>query len=219
MKRMHQNSAARARKFTAAALTVSAAALALTACDPTGEEKKTSSTSYEITEKATALEVTSKGGNITVATTDGTAVKVTETLRYTDGKPKTSHSATGGTVDLTDGGCDSGDCSVDYRLEIPRSLTVTAETAGGDVKGEGLAAEITAKSAGGDISLAFAARPERVLADTAGGNVEVKVPGGTYAVTAETAGGERKVGVTHDKSARNVITARSEGGDVTVTAT
>ncbi|MFD5034565.1 DUF4097 family beta strand repeat-containing protein [Streptomyces sp. NPDC058220] len=201
---------------TAAATAV--AAVLLVGCGSSGKggDESTSSSSYEVTEKATLLTLDNKGGSVDITASDRSTVKVTEERSDNGDKPKTAHSVNSGELRLTNSGCDSGSCDVDYRIEIPRTLAVKISTAGGTITGDGLAADTGISAEGGDVTVAFSSAPDSIDASTAGGDVTVTVPDGSYAVDATTAGGSRTVKVTNDAASAHKIKARSEGGDVTV---
>lgn len=210
------------KKFVVCAVAVAAAAVVTTGCDGSGGvggSADSTKQSYEVTEKVTAVTIDNRGGDIEIVSGSGTAVKVTETLEYSDAKPKTEHSVSGGKLVLKGSACggSASKCSVVYRVEVPAGVQVDASTGGGNVTGTGLGGTVLARTGGGNVDVSFGSAPLSVNAESAGGNVTVKLPKGPYAVDASTAGGNRKVDVTVDDASANKVKAHSEGGDVTVT--
>jgi len=118
---------------------------------------------------------------------------------------------TTGNVTLSTGG---GDVTAD-RVSGVLSLS----TGGGTIHGTAItAAQVTAHSSGGDIEIVFTQVPRDVQVDTGGGDVTIIVPAGSaqYHVTANTGGGTVTESVPLNTSSRNVITAASGGGDITI---
>ncbi|MET7783247.1 DUF4097 family beta strand repeat-containing protein [Streptomyces mirabilis] len=209
------------KKFVVCAVTVAAAAVVTTGCqesDGLGKSASSSSQSYDVTDKVTGVSVDNNGGNIEIVAGTGSAIKVTERLEYSDSKPKTEHSVSGGELALKGGDCggSASKCSVDYRIEVPAGVKVDASTGGGNITGTGLGGTVVAKTSGGNIDVAFGTAPASVNADSEGGNVTVKLPKGSYAVDASTDGGNKKVDVPVNDGSANKVKAHSAGGDVTV---
>ncbi|MEV4438734.1 DUF4097 family beta strand repeat-containing protein [Streptomyces sp. NPDC049577] len=183
----------------------------------------TESSSYTVDGRITSLRVKTSGGAIDVVTGSGSTVKVTETLRYSDDKPKTRHETEGGELVLTGpsdcggGGIGGSTCEVSYRVEVPSALAATLQSDGGDITVDGgVAGKLTARSDGGSVKAGFAAAPDSVDVDSSGGNVTLRVPEGSYAVDAATGGGDQKVGVKTDPSSAHKVRARSDGGRISV---
>lgn len=209
------------KKLIAGAIAVTATGILLVGCEDGIESavsgsQETTSSSYDISEKVTAINLDNKGGDIQLTASDTSVVKVTEEIAYSSDKPSTEHKVSGGELLLTADSCDKGNCKVSYRIEFPRSVSVKISSDGGDVTGRGLGADTDLSTEGGDIDLDFAKAPGTVEASTAGGNVTLSVPDGAYAVDASTGGGERSVNVRTDPSSANRIKLRTDGGDVTV---
>lgn len=177
------------------------------------------------------------GGDIEVTTGGGDTVRVKEKIRYSDDKPKSSHSTAGGVISIRDQGCDKGNCAIDYEISVPAPLKLQLDTDGGDVDVRGASGDVavateggTAKlkdlrskkaeavTAGGDAEFAFRSTPDSVRATTEGGDADIAVPRGAYAVSGGTGDGEKKVDVEEDAKSAHSIDASTEGGDVTVSA-
>ncbi|WP_460068171.1 DUF4097 family beta strand repeat-containing protein [Streptomyces sp. YKOK-I1] len=218
----------------AAALTLMALLSGCSSDDVTSDTN-----SYTVSESVSALKVQSRGGLIEVVASDRTTVEVTETFRYSDGKPETKHTVSGSTLSLTTADCSSGSspCEVSYRIEVPRELALSLASQGGDVEVSAVSGELTVatdggsasgeklasttaeiRTSGGDVDAAFATAPDAVDAGTDGGDLTLKLPSGSYAVDADAQGGDEKVTVKTDPASSHKVTAKSGGGTVTVTS-
>jgi Putative adhesin len=99
------------------------------------------------------------------------------------------------------------------------SATMTASTGGGNIEATGIsAAAVTATSGGGNIEIDFTSVPSGIEVDTSGGNITLVLPPGdtAYHVAAHTNGGEVTDTLRQDTGSRNVITATSGGGNITI---
>ncbi|MCG5211870.1 DUF4097 family beta strand repeat-containing protein [Streptosporangium soli] len=194
---------------------------------------------YEITEKVAELRVRSGSGEIVVSETDRSGIRVTETMHWRgDDKPKTKHPVVAETVTLsydcpTRVGWNS--CSVDYKVEVPKTMKVDVETGSGTITLRALTGQLTANTGSGDIeagslgskkafaetgsgnvTLKFTTAPEDVELETGSGDAAVTVPDGSYAVSTETGSGEERVEVTNEKSAPNKLVLTTGSGDASV---
>ncbi|WP_285782959.1 DUF4097 family beta strand repeat-containing protein [Microbispora sp. NBRC 16548] len=188
--------------------------------------------SYDVTDKVAVLDARTDSGDVVVNESDRSGVHVTETLHWRGDKPANGHSVDGDTLTLA---YKCGNCSVDYKVEVPRGLTVkihtgsgdvtlrdltgqvNASTGSGDVDARGLAAtQVNTRTGSGDITLRFSAVPTDVQAVTGSGDGRLWVPDGVYNVNASTGSGDRKVEVAHDASAPHTITIRTGSGDAEV---
>jgi hypothetical protein len=221
----------------------SAAAAALTlmalgsGCTSDGETSESSS--YTVKEAVSALHAKSNGGLIELVASDRTTVRVTERYLYSGSKPVTRHAVNGSTLSLETPGCsgDSSPCEVSYRIEVPRALTVTLNSEGGDVKVSALAGKLTVDtegggatakeltstnvkidSGGGDTDAVFASAPNSADVRTDGGDLTVRLPDGSYAIDADGGGGEEKVTVKSDPTSPYKVIAKSGGGSVSLTS-
>jgi hypothetical protein len=118
-------------------------------------------------------------------------------------------------------------CGVDYRLTVPKAVSIHVRTTTGDVEVRNLAGElrlststgdITAVDIGspvveastgtGDIRLTHSAPPQTVSVRTTTGDVSIRVPdGGSYRVQADTGVGDTQVSV--PRSARRRVPSPS----------
>lgn len=210
------------KKLIASAAAAVVTSLLLVGCEDVVSDavgsgsKETQKSTYEVKENVTSIDLDNKGGDIQLTASATKVVKVTEEVSFSSDQPKTEHSVSGSELRLTSGSCDSGNCKVSYRIELPSNVAVKIATDGGDVKGKGLGGDVELNTEGGDVQLVFAAAPKSIDASTAGGNVDLTVPSGAYAVDVSTDGGNRTVDVKTEGGAPNSITARTDGGDVTV---
>jgi len=107
----------------------------------------------------------------------------------------------------------------DITATTVRSHAISATTSGGNIQATGInAAAVTATSGGGDIEIDFTSVPTGVQVDTSGGNITLVLPPGDtkYHVAAHTDGGQVTDSLQQDTSSKNVITATSGGGNITI---
>ncbi|GGS47433.1 hypothetical protein GCM10010156_02750 [Planobispora rosea] len=194
--------------------------------------------SYDVPDKVLRLVVDSGSGDIVVNESDRTGIRVTETIHWKRDKPKTEHVVSGDTLTLTYRCPDRVGmmvCSVDYKVEIPKGMSVKTDTESGDIILRSLSGEVDAGTGSGDIE-ASTLTGKRFLADTGSGNVEakftavpddvqvetgsgdatVRLPRETYRVTAETGSGDETIGVTNDASAPRTVQVSTGSGDAKV---
>lgn len=215
------------------AVTLIATGLGLAACSVTSTDVH----SYEVGEQISQLRVQDPAGKVEVTADSGT-VRVTETVRYSNGRPRTSHTTDGGTLRLTNGGCGRyvHVCAVDYQVHVPAATSVDiTNSAGlvrltrmagdlnitsdaGDVEGTGLSsAHATVRGQAGHISLRYTTAPAQVTVTNDAGAIEVRLPKDeTYAVDATTDAGKTSVSVPRDPAATRKIRAHSDAGKVTI---
>ncbi|WP_203916219.1 DUF4097 family beta strand repeat-containing protein [Rugosimonospora africana] len=210
-----------------------ASGVAVAGCSVTSATKS----SYEIGDSIRNLNVQDPAGKIEVMA-GGDRVKVTETVRYSDGEPRTSHTTDGGTLRLTNGGCGGHVhvCAVDYRILVPAATSVNITNAtglvrltnlsgdlnvsshAGAIEGTGLSsAHATVRGNAGHISLRYAAAPSRVTATDDAGAIEVRVPkDGSYVVDTSTDAGHISISVPQDPTAARTISAHTHAGKITI---
>jgi len=99
------------------------------------------------------------------------------------------------------------------------SGTFTANTSGGNIQATVSSPRVTAGSGGGDIEIVFTTDPSNVRVSTSGGNITIVLPKDrtAYNYTATTAGGN--IGdstIPYDPSSKNVITATTGGGHISI---
>lgn len=191
--------------------------------------------SYDVSGKLTALDLHADSGDIVVNESDRSGARVTETIHWSGDKkdrPKTEHPVDGGTLTLRQ---DCSDCSVDYKVEVPKGLKVTAKADSGDVTLRSLTGEVNAAAGSGDIAanglgakrlvvdagsgdieVRFTAVPDHVEVETGSGDIMLRLPKAGYNVAAETGSGDKNVKVTNDPSASSTVSARTGSGDVEV---
>jgi Toastrack DUF4097 len=127
------------------------------------------------------------------------------------GGGRASVTGTTGDVSLsTDGGSVSAE-------HVSGDLTLTTD--GGNVTATAItAARVSASTSGGRVTLRFTRVPADVTVSTGGGDITIVLPpGGThYRLTERAFGGTTSAHVPTDSSSPNVITATSDGGDISV---
>ena len=158
-------------------------------------------------------------GDIDVVPGEG-SVDVERTDRYVLDSPDVTRTLDDGVLTI-ESKCDSvlaPFCATDYRVEVPRDVTVDVRTYSGDVDIDGITGrQIDARSYVGDVHI-DAARKGDITARTNVGDVDVELPRGTYAVDSDTAVGDSDVdGVIDSDRAQHEIDVRADVGDVDVT--
>ncbi|MEW9547956.1 DUF4097 family beta strand repeat-containing protein [Nonomuraea sp. NPDC050783] len=218
-----------------------AAAALLTGCGlgslagPTNQD----TASYQVTDKLTKLQVNSGSGDVVVTETGGTAVRVTETLRWRgDAKPKPEHKVEGGVLAISyDCPSNMGTCAVDYKIEIPKGLAADLDAGSGDVTlralsgdldvhvgsgdvdGSDLAGKSVVADAGsGNVELKYASAPASAQLKAGSGDITLNVPDGPYDVSTDVGSGDATVSVDNDHSSPNKISLKAGSGDVKVAA-
>ncbi|MFG2004258.1 DUF4097 domain-containing protein [Spirillospora sp. NPDC048911] len=73
---------------------------------------------------------------------------------------------------------------------------------------------VDAQTNTGDVTLAFAAAPQRTVVTTNTGDIELAVPAGRYRISADTVSGRRDVAVPGSTAPWPTLKARSNSGDV-----
>jgi hypothetical protein len=160
----------------------------------------------EVTGTTGAVTLSSGGGDIAADHAAGTLALNTSggNIRATDLTSLTFTATTGGG---------------DIHADSVRSSLVTATTSGGNIQATGIAApKVTATTGGGNIEIDFTSVPSDVRVDTSGGNITLVLPRGDtqYHVTAHTNGGNLSNSLPENPSSRNVITANTGGGNITI---
>ncbi|MDT0610041.1 DUF4097 family beta strand repeat-containing protein [Streptomyces lancefieldiae] len=209
------------RKLITTAVAVAALAT-LSGCEVDeafGNDKSQSESSYTVTEPVRALDLDTKGGHVELIVSDSKTVKVTEKFSYSDDKPATSHKVDGGELRLSGGGCDTGDCSVSYRIELPADTELRVDSGGGHITGKELAGPARLRTEGGHVDVSFTRAPDRIYAASGGGDITVQVPSGPYSVSTDAEGGKSETAVDNDPKAKRKIETRSGGGDVKIAYT
>jgi hypothetical protein len=237
----HSSSVRRSWLVTAVAVALSGTLL--TGCKGGGGSEETTTRSFTVTDKLTALSIEAPGGDIDVTGDSGSTVRVTETVTYTGDLPKSGRSVSKGKLSLTAGpDCgpiDDADCDVTYQVKVPRTLlsvklvelggsitvknldgTLEARTTGGSLRAEGLAGKsLVSDVSGGDTTATFTEVPGKVDVNNSGGDVSVKVPAtGSYAVDTKSTGGKKTVSVNADPDSGNTVKLHTVGGNVSLTS-
>ncbi|MGW9071279.1 DUF4097 family beta strand repeat-containing protein [Streptomyces yangpuensis] len=136
-------------------------------CSLVDGPRRTARADTTVAEAVTAVELTGTGaGSIEVTPGTGPGVTVRRTVHYRgDTAPTPGQQVSEGVLTFTDG-C-SGNCSIDYRLEVPATAKVTLESDSGDITVTGVAAaEVEADS--GDVRAEGKAGPLRISTSSGG---------------------------------------------------
>jgi hypothetical protein len=195
---------------------------------------QTATNTFEVKDDVSVVEVDSAGGQITVKVGSGPTIKVTEISTFKADKPGRKQSVDGGELVLASTGCASGDCSIAYTVEIPSTLSVRLDSAGGAISlsgltgiidvssdggalsGDGLAPpELTARTGGGAVTLAVTQAPDRVDVDSGGGNVALKLTKDGYALDLELDGGQQTGTVKSEAASVHKVHVITGGGSLT----
>ncbi|MDG6102701.1 hypothetical protein Daura_41720 [Dactylosporangium aurantiacum] len=231
------------RILTLAALLALAAPTALAGCggaDPspgadTGRPgaQQTATNTFEVKDDVSVVDIDSAGGAITVKVGAAATIKVTEVSTFKADKPGRKQSVDGGELTLASTGCASGDCSIAYTVEIPSTLSVRLDSAGGAItlsgltgiidvstdggalKGDGLAPpELTARTGGGAVEVAVTQAPDRVDVDSGGGDVTLKLTADGYALDVELDGGKQSGTVKSEAASLHKVHVVTGGGNL-----
>lgn len=213
-----------------------AACLALTSCGFGGlvGPKEHTEVNYDVTEKVTSLHLSSGSGDVVISESDRTGIKVTESLYWSNDKPVAEHKVEGDTLTMSYE-CNGkwGNCGVNYRIEVPKGLSVRldagsgdvtlrslsgaleAENGSGDITGNGLTGKkLYAKNGSGTIELVYTAEPDSIEASNGSGDTTITLPQGAYDVSTDVGSGDVKVEVTDDPNSARKVTLTSGSGDV-----
>lgn len=220
----------------AGGLLVSAALLTGCGLANLGGPANRDTVTYQVTDKVAGLKLKSGSGDTDITETGGNAVRVVETLRWSDEKPETEHRVDGDLLSMSYN-CPAkwDDCGVDYKIEIPKGLRVDLDSGSGDitltsltgpigvfmgsgnVNGTGLAGEkVSVKTGSGDAELKYAAVPGSVDVRTGSGNATLHVPDGPYEVSTRAGSGEIQVSVQNVASSPHKVTMTTGSGDINV---
>ncbi|SNT07810.1 Putative adhesin [Streptosporangium subroseum] len=200
-----------------------------------GDEEQAVS-SYDVTGTVTALDVSTGSGEIVINESKRSGVHVTETMHWRGDKPKAEHPLDADKLTLRYK-CPEpdGNCSVDYKVEIPQGVTVkldagsgiitlrgltggvSASTGSGDIEANALGAKrFVADTGSGHIKARFTVMPDNVDLETGSGDVTAWLPQGAYNVTTRSGSGDQTVEVTKDPSAPRTVSVQTGSGDAEV---
>jgi DUF4097 and DUF4098 domain-containing protein YvlB len=151
----------------------------------------------------------------------GRNVEIHETKHYVLDSPDVNRTIEHGilTIEAECGGPLSVLCNTDFRIEVPKGVSVDARTYVGDIEIDGVATRrIDARGYVGDIQI-DAARKGKIDARTNVGDIAIEVPRDTYDVDSDAEVGDSDVdGLSTSDRARHTIEARSDLGEVDITA-
>ncbi|MFI6812798.1 DUF4097 family beta strand repeat-containing protein [Nonomuraea sp. NPDC050328] len=145
------------------------AALLLTGCglQSIAQPAHQATNKYEVTEKVARLALVSDSGEVVISETSGSSVKVVETLRWSSERPTTDHKVDGDALSMSYN-CPAvmDNCSVDYKVEIPKGLKVEVQADSGDVKLLDLSGPVDAKLDSGDLTATGLSGPFQARVDS-----------------------------------------------------
>ncbi|GLX06332.1 lipoprotein [Microbispora sp. NBRC 16548] len=191
---------------------------------------------YEVKEKVARLVVVGGAGDIVISEAAGNVVTVSETLHWSSSKPTTEHHVDGDALVMTyDCPHAMDNCSVDYKVHVPKGMRTELETGSGDIhlralsnpikvkvgsgnlEGAGLTGtDLTVEAGSGDTTLKYATAPDSIDLLTGSGTAKITLPGGPYDVDAEAKSGDVTVSVTTDQNSPHKVVARAGSGDVSL---
>lgn len=198
--------------------------------------------SYTISPRIAAVVINGGAGKITVTGSSRTTIAVTEQPYYSNSAkpPATSHHVSttvdGPTLTLSYSCPSQLTCGVGYQVAVPRGVTVRVSNRQGAVVLASLAGPVSAttiagvisatalasraaelSSRAGAITVTFTVVPDSVHATTNAGPITLTLPkAATYKVSAHTHVGQTTISVRQSASAKSVITASSDVGNVTI---
>jgi hypothetical protein len=193
---------------------------------------------YAITSPVTTVAIDGGAGPVTVTGSPRSTTVVTEQADFSDPTkpPVTSRVVNGTTLTLSYSCPVQLTCGVSYDVAVPSGAAVRvsdregaitlsslagpvqANTIAGQITATGLASpDVTLTSTAGSITAAFTVAPASVAASTHAGSVTLTVPGSAaYQVHAHTYVGNSTVTVHESPTSRNVVSASSDLGNVTI---
>ena len=129
------------------------------------------------------LVIKAESGDIEIVP-GGHSVDVERTDHYVIESPDVSQKLEDGVLTI-DADCDSVPlCTTDYRVEVPKGVTVDARTYLGDIDVDGISArQIEARGYVGDVRIDVAGKAH-VDARTNVGDIDVEMPAGAYEIDA-----------------------------------
>ena len=160
------------------------------------------------------LDASGLDGTVTLSenTGDLTASRLTGNVHLSDGFGALTASGLAGSIRLDNNSGDIQAAGVVGNTRIQDSFGAVSVT--------GLAAaDVVASNNSGDISLTFTKVPQQVNVTDSFGNITLVLPAGsaTYRVATRNSFGSTTVSVPRSPTARNVITASNNSGDITIT--
>jgi len=172
-----------------------------------------------------------EASDITVEGSAGTTIEIIRELRWTGSKPRHTESWEGQTLRVSHncGDADDDECSIAYRVRLPESVEVHAETSSGDVTVAGLTApvgletvsghvtltalkgRVTVKTTSGDVSTSDLASAQAAVTTTSG-NATLEFSVAPRALSVHTTSGDARVVVPSDRQPYR-LSVRTVSGD------
>ncbi|TNC26047.1 DUF4097 family beta strand repeat-containing protein [Amycolatopsis alkalitolerans] len=183
---------------------------------------------HQIAQPIHTVRLDTSSGDVRISAADTTTTSVRERFHYAGSHPDEAYRIADGRLLLN--GC-GRNCTVDYELVVPRGTTITGGGTSGDVRLDGVAADVTSNSGkltvenapgpvkahttSGDIKISLSTAQD-VTADVTSGDVEVTVPDDRYRVNARTTSGDQDIEVPTDPAALHVLDLQATSGDIKV---
>jgi hypothetical protein len=200
---------------------------------PAGSSAQPAGGTYSLPAGVRSLKVSNPAGTVRVTAANGSPqIHVTE---HPTGKPTAYRQASGSTGTIGSSCPGTGNCHMDYQIQLPPSTALDVvgdagqvvlsggltsarvDTHAGKVSGTGLGhGSFTVATQAGEVDLAFASAPALAKVTTEAGTIDVTVPSGRYKVSASSDIGTKDVTVPNDGNASNVIDLHARIGSVSL---
>ncbi|MFF3671019.1 DUF4097 family beta strand repeat-containing protein [Microtetraspora malaysiensis] len=126
---------------------------------------------YDVKDKVARVVLVGGSGEIEVGEADDSVVKVGETLRWSSGKPVTEHKVEGDALVMSYECPHAMDnCSVSYKVKVPKGMRVEAKVGSGDVRLNALSGPTKVETGSGDAYLTELSGP--ITAKVGSGDLE-----------------------------------------------
>ncbi|MGI5488908.1 DUF4097 family beta strand repeat-containing protein [Microtetraspora malaysiensis] len=127
---------------------------------------------YDVKDKVARVVLVGGSGDIEVDEADGGGgVKVDETLRWSSGKPVTEHKVEGDALVMSYECPHAMDnCSVNYKVKVPKGMRVEAKVGSGDIRLNALSGPTKVETGSGDVYLTELSGP--ITAKVGSGDLE-----------------------------------------------
>ncbi|GGQ02123.1 DUF4097 and DUF4098 domain-containing protein YvlB [Actinomadura coerulea] len=202
------------RTLTATAAAALAAA-ALTGCGNVSVGRHQQERSYSAPAGTAGLKIRTDGHRVEVTASDSPGIRITERLRWSNGKnkPKARHVSEGSTLALSSS-CGRNvmgfsACGVSYRVQVPRSTPVQVDSRDGTIEVSGLAGTVRLRSGSGAVR----------ATDLRGATVSISADDGSVRATGRAATADLRSGsgaVTAAGLTADRLKARASDGNVEV---
>jgi putative adhesin len=167
-----------------------------------------------------SVRVSIDSGALDLISAAGGRLRVTGTAHYSLIRSTVSRRITPALVGVSTR-CRSvpGVCSFSFHVGLPAGVPAYLADSAGDITGTGLTnKQLTASDSAGDITLTFAAIPDRVRVSDSLGDVTLVLPASPtgYRVNAQTSLGHTSIRVPTSPSSPHVISVTDSSGDIVI---